>query len=121
MRKLREDDEENFHQELFRTLVGPKQFPPGSQATIYNVNKEFLTLEQFKKIMTSLPEAVDEAEAEDMFSVADKDGNGRINYNEFRRMCVVPKAEPIPEFPGGGGGGNPEPVDTVVVANGVMN
>lgn len=51
MRKLREDDEENFHQELFRTLVGPKQFGPGVPASLYNVNKEFLTLEQFKTVI----------------------------------------------------------------------
>ena len=31
MRKLREDDEENFHQELFRTLVGPKTIVQGQQ------------------------------------------------------------------------------------------
>ena len=49
--------------------------------------------------MTNLPEVVDEAEAEEMFSVADRDGNGRITYKEFRRMCVVPKQEPIPDEP----------------------
>ena len=27
MRKLREDDEDNFNQELFRALIGPKQYP----------------------------------------------------------------------------------------------
>lgn len=84
MRKLREDDEENFHQELFRTLVGPKTPQPGKQAPLYNVHKEYLSFEQFKTIMTSLPEYVDDEMVKEMFSIADKDNNGRINYMEFR-------------------------------------
>ena len=46
MRKLREDDEENFRRELFRVLVGPKSYPPGVPAQLYNINKEVLTYEQ---------------------------------------------------------------------------
>ena len=45
MRKLREDDEENFRRELFRTMVGPKKYD-GVQAPIYNYGGEFLTFEQ---------------------------------------------------------------------------
>ena len=99
MRKLREDDDENFHQELFRTLIGPKAYPDGVAAQLYNVNKEFLSMDAFKTIMTALPEYVDEAEVEDMFATADKDSNGRITYREFKRMCQVPKPEPIPDSP----------------------
>ena len=69
MRKLREDDDENFHQELFRNLVGPKSYPDGVPAALYNVNAEFLTKEQFKLIMLSLPEYVDAAEVDKMFQV----------------------------------------------------
>jgi hypothetical protein len=46
MRKLREDDEENFRQELFRTLVGAKPYTDGIPAKLYNINKEYLTFEQ---------------------------------------------------------------------------
>jgi calmodulin len=88
MRKFREDDDENFHQELYRALVGPKTFPPGTPATIYNVHKEFLTAEQFKMVMTNLPDTVSESEAEAMFRVADKDNNGRISYREFKERTA---------------------------------
>jgi len=46
MRKLREDDEENFRQELFRTLVGAKPYTDGIPAKLYNINKEYLTFDQ---------------------------------------------------------------------------
>ena len=46
MRKLREDDEENFRRELFRTMVGPKKYPDGVAAPVYNYNREVLTFEQ---------------------------------------------------------------------------
>ena len=45
MRKLREDDEENFRRELFRTMVGPKKYD-GVPAPIYNYSREYLTFEQ---------------------------------------------------------------------------
>jgi len=101
MRKLREDDEENFRRELFRVLVGPKKYPDGVPAQLYNINKEVLTFEQFKNIMTNLPEFVDEAEVKTMFAHADKDKNGFISYREFTLMCKVPEHEPIPLAPGG--------------------
>jgi len=56
----------------------------------------FFTFNQFKTIMTNLPEYVDEDEVRTMFGCADKDGNGRINYKEFTLMCNVPKQEVIP-------------------------
>ena len=105
MRKLREDDDENFHQELFRTLIGPKSYPDGP-APLYNVNKEFLSMDTFKKIMTALPEYVDETEVEDMFAAADKDCNGRITYREFKRMCEVP-SRPAMRLLGSGAAGLP--------------
>ena len=45
MRKLREDDEENFRRELFRTMVGPKKYD-GMPAPVYNYSREVLTFEQ---------------------------------------------------------------------------
>ena len=40
MRKFREEPEEAFRQELFRTLVGSKDYPEGTVAPLYNINKE---------------------------------------------------------------------------------
>merc|ERR1711983_315009 len=58
MRRLREDDEENFRRELFRTMIGPKKYDD-CVAPIYNYSREVLTFEQFRTIMMSLPEYVD--------------------------------------------------------------
>ncbi|XP_040580024.1 neo-calmodulin [Lepeophtheirus salmonis] len=97
MRKLREDNEENFRQELFRTLVGPKHNTADNRpAPLYRIDREFLSLEQFRNIMMNLPEYVSEEEIDLMFGAADKDNNGRITYREFKRMCGDPKPEPIP-------------------------
>jgi len=43
---LREDDEEDFRRELFRTLVGAKSYSDGIPAKLYNINAEYLTFEQ---------------------------------------------------------------------------
>ena len=47
MRKLREDDEENFRRELFRTMIGPKKYDD-CVAPIYNYSREVLTFEQVR-------------------------------------------------------------------------
>ena len=96
MRKFREEPEEAFRQELFRTLVGSKDYPEGTVAPLYNINKEQLTYEQFKYVMTNLPDYVSEADCKKMYRHADKDDNGSISYKEFTLMCNVPKSEAIP-------------------------
>ena len=57
-------------------------------AALYDVNKETLTYMQFKSIMLSLPEFVNEDDVASMFEAADSDCSGRISYAEFRRMCI---------------------------------
>lgn len=96
MRKFREEPEEAFRQELFRTLVGSKDYPEGAVAPLYNINKEQLTFDQFKYVMSNLPDYVSEADCKKMYRHADKDDNGSISYKEFTLMCNVPKSEPIP-------------------------
>ncbi len=54
MRKLRDDDEENFRRELFRTMVGPKKYPDGVPALLYNIDKEVLTFEQVDILLIKL-------------------------------------------------------------------
>ena len=63
-----------------RTLVGPKCYPPSQVAALYNINKEFLTFDQFKTIMQNLPEYVSDDDVKTMFGFADKDNNGYISY-----------------------------------------
>ena len=47
---------------------------------MYNINKEFLTFDQFKTIMQNLPEYVSDDDVKTMFGFADKDNNGYISY-----------------------------------------
>jgi calmodulin len=98
MRKFRDEPEEAFRQELFRTLVGSKDYEiaEGTVAPLYNINKEQLTYEQFRYVMTNLPDYVSEADCKKMYRHADKDDNGSISYKEFTLMCNVPKSEAIP-------------------------
>ena len=83
MRKFREEPEEAFRQELFRTLVGSKPVAEGTIAPLYNINKEQLTYEQFRYVMMNLPDYVSEEDCKAMYRVADKDNNGVISYKEF--------------------------------------
>ena len=96
MRKFRDEPEEAFRQELFRTLVGSKDYAEGTVAPLYNINKEQLTYEQFKYVMQNLPDYVSDADCKKMYRHADKDDNGSISYKEFTLMCNVPKSEAIP-------------------------
>ena len=89
MRKFREDDEENFHQELYRTFVGPK-WNISEPANLYDVHKEFLTFEQFKMVMMNLPDYVSEQQAGEIFRIADRDGNGKISFTEFKASEAAP-------------------------------
>ena len=54
---------------------------------------------QFRTIMMSLPEYIDDEEVKNMFAHADKDGNGYISYKEFAMMCKVLDQEVIPIKP----------------------
>ncbi len=88
-------------QELFRTLVGPVDYRGVVTWPPFDLARQTLSVEAFRDVMTQLPHgsSVSPREADMMFAVADRDGNGHISYREFRRMCVVPKLEPIPDKP----------------------
>ena len=40
-------------------------------------------------VMRSLPEHVDDAEIEEMFNFADKDGDGLLSYEEFQVVFYI--------------------------------
>ena len=49
--------------------------------------------EDFTHIMKNLPEPVEDADIEEMFAFADRDGDGRLSYQEFQVM-VLPREPP---------------------------
>ena len=94
----------NNLQELYRTFVGPK-WTQNEPAELYNVHKEFLTFDQFKMVMTNLPDYVSESQAEEIFRIADKDGNGYISYTEFKESGSAASAITLQGDSGGRGPG----------------
>ena len=61
-------------------LCGTDPFPEFYRAKRYKIHQKFLTKTEFQFIMRNLPEAVDEAEIEEMFRVADADKDGMIGF-----------------------------------------
>lgn len=54
---------------------------------MFDQNKDgFISLEELHHLMSTLGEKLTAAEAQDMLREADQDGDGRINYAEFRIM-----------------------------------
>jgi len=48
-----------------------------------NINNKFINAQDFKKFMLSWLENVDEKIVDDIFKMADKDGNSTIDIDEF--------------------------------------
>merc|ERR1712142_289916 len=89
--KYRQDDEEVFRQNMFKMLCGTDPFPEKFKAKKYKLHDHFITKKNFFHIMTNLPEEVSDADIEEMFNYADKDGDGKISYQEFQVMINPPK------------------------------
>ena len=99
-----------------QNLCGTEPFPELYRAKKYKLNDHFFTKQDFVDIMLSLPVQViglvfsvseiffppyvqvPDADIEEMFSYADKDGDGKINWTEFQVMINPPKP-PEPEKP----------------------
>jgi len=96
LRKFREFDEENFKQELFKNLCGTEPHPVRFRAKKYKIQEKSFSLADFKLMMNHLPEPVAEQEILEMFNYADKDRDGRINFEEFLVMITPVK---VPEVP----------------------
>ena len=61
-------------------FCGTDPLPTGFRAKKYKVHQRFLTKAEFQLIMRGLPEHLEEEELEEMFRVADKDGDGNIGF-----------------------------------------
>jgi len=89
--RFRDQDEEVFRQNMFKLLCGTDPLPELYRAKKYKIHEHFLTKEDFKHMMMNLPEEVSEEDIEEMFTYADKDGDGKISYTEFKIMINPPK------------------------------
>ena len=72
-------------------ICGTEAFPEKFKAKKYKFNDHFISKKNFFHMMSNLPEVVDEADIEEMFTYADKDGDGKISYAEFQVMISPPK------------------------------
>ena len=62
------------------------------RAKKYKVQEKSFNLCEFRNMMSHLPEHVSEDEITEMFSFADKNNDGKINWEEFmvKNTCVQP-------------------------------
>ena len=65
-------------------FCGTEPFPTDFKAKKYKLDKHHLSKEDFRHIMKNLPVPVEEEDIEEMFEFADKDGDGKLTYNEFQ-------------------------------------
>ena len=67
-------------------LCGTDPFPEHYRAKKYKINDHFMTRADFYHMMKNLPESVSDEDIGDMFDFADKNQDGKINYEEFQVM-----------------------------------
>jgi Ca2+-binding EF-hand superfamily protein len=84
---------------LFETIVlqmmcGTDPYPTRTRPKKYKLDKHALSKKDFVHIMKNLPVPVENAEIEEMFTSADKNGDGWLSYSEFKVM-VNPPAPPV--------------------------
>ena len=81
----------DFYPLFLQMICGTESFPEKFKAKKYKFNDHFITKKNFFHMMSNLPEVVDEEDIEEMFTYADKDGDGKISYAEFQVMISPPK------------------------------
>ena len=100
LRKLREDDEEQFAQVMFKVrridllmiillcqvLCGTDPLPELYRARRYKIQNKFITKTEFQFIMKNLPVEVADDVIDDMFAVADTDNDGKLGYKVSRML-----------------------------------
>ena len=67
-------------------LCGTDPFPEHYRAKKYKIHDHFMTRADFFHMMKNLPESVSDEDIGDMFDFADKNQDGKINYEEFQVM-----------------------------------
>merc|ERR1712096_336254 len=97
LKMWREEDEEIFRQNLFKNICGTEPFPELYRAKRYKLNDHFFTKQDFSHIMLNLPVKVSDEDIDSMFSYADKDQDGKINWAEFQTMINPPKPPEPPK------------------------
>jgi len=90
-RKYREEDEEVFRQNMFKIICGTKPYPDNIKAKKYKLSEHFFTRNDFVHMMKNLPVEVADSDIDEMFSYADADCDGKINWLEFQTMINPPQ------------------------------
>ena len=80
-----------FYIFFLQMICGTEPFPEKFKAKKYKFNDHYITKKNFFHMMSNLPEVVSEEDIEEMFTYADKDGDGKISYTEFQVMISPPK------------------------------
>jgi len=96
-KKLREEDEEVFRQNMFKILCGTEPLPEKYRAKRYKLETHFFSKKDFTHMMLNLPVEVSEVDIEEMFTYADQDQDGQISYDEFQTMINPPKPPEPPK------------------------
>ena len=73
---------------LSQVLCGTEPHPVRFRAKKYKVQEKSFSLAEFKQMMTHLPEPCSERDIMDMFNYADKDKDGRIDWEEFMVILI---------------------------------
>jgi calmodulin len=94
LRKFREFNEEHFRQELFKNICGTEPHPKRFRAKKYKISEKYFSRVDFEYMMSRLPVYVSEQDIEEMFTVADRDKDGKISYQEFLTMITPRPADP---------------------------
>ena len=74
---------------LFQNLCGTESHPVKFRAKKYKIEEKSFSLANFTQMMTHLPEPVTDQEIMEMFNYADKDRDGRINFEEFLVIFII--------------------------------
>ena len=85
---------------LFQNLCGTESHPVKFRAKKYKIEEKSFSLADFTQMMTHLPEPVTDQEIMEMFNYADKDRDGRINFEEFLVIFIIFVADYIFSLPG---------------------
>ena len=69
--------------DILQVICGSEPHPVRFRAKKYKVQEKSFNLCEFRNMMSHLPEHVSEDEITEMFSFADKNNDGKINWEEF--------------------------------------